>query len=104
MAAEATAEERAAVDEVVGPPLTGWEGGDRSAHDLRVARAHDDRRTLLLPVLHALQRRAGWISEGGLNYACERLGVPPADAYGVASFYAMFGTEERRPIVAHVCD
>ncbi len=32
----------------------------------------------------------GWISEGGLNYVCERLTVPPAEAYGVATFYAMF--------------
>ena len=46
------------------------------------------RRTLLLPVLHALQERVGWISEGGLNYVCERLQVPPAEAYGVATFYA----------------
>ena len=34
--------------------------------------------------------RVGWISEGGLNYVCQRLTVPPAEAYGVASFYAMF--------------
>jgi len=104
MAAEATAEERAAVDGVLGPPETGWEGGARSADDLRVARATEDRRTLLLPVLHALQGAIGWISEGGLNYACERLTVPPAEAYGVASFYAMFSVEERPETVVHVCD
>jgi NADH-quinone oxidoreductase subunit F len=58
----------------------------------------------LLPVLHALQARAGWISPGGLRYACERLTVPPAEAYGVATFYAMFSTEERPARVVHVCD
>ena len=86
MTAEPTAEERAAVDAVLGKPTTGWDGGERVERDLRVARAPEDQRTLLLPVLHALQTRAGWISEGGLNYACERLSVPPAEAYGVATF------------------
>ena len=47
-------------------------------------------RHLLLPALHAAQARVGWISEGALNHICERLSVPPAEAYGVASFYACF--------------
>ena len=31
-----------------------------------------ERRHLLLPALHALQRAAGWISPGGLDHACRR--------------------------------
>jgi NADH-quinone oxidoreductase subunit F len=104
MTAEPSAEERAAVDAVLGAPETGWEGGERSGRDLRVSRAPEDQRTLLLPVLHSLQGRIGWISEGGLNYACERLQVPPAEAYGVATFYAMFSVMERPTTVVHVCD
>jgi NADH-quinone oxidoreductase subunit F len=46
----------------------------------------------------------GWISPGGMNYLCVRLSVPPAEAYGVASFYAMFSTEPRPATVVHVCD
>jgi NADH-quinone oxidoreductase subunit F len=61
-------------------------------------------RSLLLPVLHAINDRAGWISEGALNYACERLAVAPAEAYGVATFYAMFSTTARPPAIVHVCD
>jgi len=100
-----TAEERGAVDEVVGPPETGWEGGPRSALDGHLSRGgQKTRRHLLLPALHALQRRVGWISEGGLSYLCRRLSVPPAEAYGVASFYALLSTEPRPPTVVHVCD
>ncbi len=62
------------------------------------------RRDLLLPALHAAQEAAGWISPGALNHLCRVLDVPPAEAYGVASFYALFSTEPRPPRVVHVCD
>jgi NADH-quinone oxidoreductase subunit F len=90
--------EVAAVDEVLGPALA---DDDRVVHAGRASRA---RRHLLLPVLHGLQDQVGWISRGGLEYACRRLSVPPAEAYGVASFYALFELEERPPLVLHVCD
>ena len=106
--ARASPAERRAIDGVLGPPATGWDGGKRrsatdghAAHGGRQARA---RRHLLLPALHAVQDRVGWISEGALNYVCRRLTVPPAEVYGVATFYGMFSLERRSPQVAHVCD
>ena len=92
----ATDEERAAVDEVLGPPPSQWEGGARRAEDAHVAyggHAARARRHLLITVLHAVQERIGWISPGALDYVSERLTVPPAEAYGVASFYALFRTD-----------
>ncbi len=106
-AAAATDEERAAVDGLLGAPESGWHGAGRDEVTHRVARggrAARDERHLLLPALHALQARVGWISEGGLNYVCERLTIPPAEAYGVATFYAMFSVEPRARTVVHVCD
>ena len=103
----ASDDERAAVDAVLGAASSGWSGGERTEADGRVARGgHEARqqRHLLLPVLHALQSSAGWISPGGLRYACERLTVPPAEAYGVATFYAMFSVEPRPTTVLHLCD
>jgi len=61
------------------------------------------RRDQLLPALHAVNDRVGWISQGALNHICRRLNVPPAEAYGVASFYALFSLKERPPRVVHVC-
>jgi len=102
-----SAAERDAVDAVLGPPASSWEGAtERSARDERVARgghAARARRHLLLPTLHAVQARAGWISRGALNYICQRLTIPPAEAYGVATFYALFSLEPQPPVVAHVC-
>jgi NADH-quinone oxidoreductase subunit F len=86
--------EREAIDAVVG------EEGSTSD---RVARADRTRRHLLLPALRAAQLRVGWVSEGALGYASRRLAVPPAEAYGVASFYALLALTERPADVTHVC-
>ena len=100
--------ERAAVDSILGRATSGWRGGSRdSAADGHAARGGHEaraRRDLLLPVLHAVQGRIGFISQPALNYVCKRLTIPPAEAYGVATFYALFATTPRPPIVAHVCD
>ncbi|MEO5918027.1 MAG: NAD(P)H-dependent oxidoreductase subunit E [Candidatus Limnocylindrales bacterium] len=104
--------ERAAIDAVLDPEIGavrgGWDGGlrdmaldGRAAHGGHEARS---RRDLLLPALHALNDRIGWISRPGLGYICRRLTVPPAEAYGVATFYALLSTVKRPPAVAHVCD
>jgi NADH-quinone oxidoreductase subunit F len=86
-AAEPDSEETAAVDaRLDGLPLNG------------------DRRQYLLPVFHAIQDRKGWVSPGALNYACRRLDVPPAEAFGVADFYALFQTRPHPPVTVHVCD
>ncbi|CAL9378345.1 hypothetical protein SUDANB145_01016 [Streptomyces sp. enrichment culture] len=101
-----TDEERAAVDALLGPPESSWEGAGRSDQDLRWARggrAARHCRDLLLPGLHAVNDRVGWISEGALDYLCRRLTVPPAEAYGVATFYAMFSVRPRPATVLHLC-
>jgi NADH-quinone oxidoreductase subunit F len=97
----------AAVDEVLGRPQSLWEGGERVPADDHIAyggRETRSQRHLLLPVLHAIQDRAGWVSRGALEYACRRLTIPPAEAYGVVSFYGRFALQERPPLALHVCD
>ncbi|MEW6319730.1 MAG: NAD(P)H-dependent oxidoreductase subunit E [Acidobacteriota bacterium] len=105
---EPTHEERAAVDALLGPPDSGWEGGSRDmARDGRVARgghAARARRADLLPAFHAVQDRVGWVSRGAMNYICRRLTVPPAEAWGVLTFYHLLAHEPRARAVAHVCD
>jgi NADH-quinone oxidoreductase subunit F len=103
-----TDEDRAAVDAALGPPASGWEGGARrpeiDGHVAVLGREARSRRHLLLPALRAVQSRVGWIGPGALNYICQRLTVPPAEAYGVATFYALLSIEPRPGLVAHVCD
>jgi NADH-quinone oxidoreductase subunit F len=88
-----SADERAAIDAVIDP----------AAGEPVGLRAIEARRHLLLPALHAVQGRVGWVSPGALGEIARRLGVPPAEAYGTASFYALFALRERPPRVVHVC-
>jgi NADH-quinone oxidoreductase subunit F len=92
--AEPSDAERSAIDAILG-----------AANGANNRTARDDRtkRHLLLPALRAAQLRVGWVSEGALGYASRRLAVPPAEAYGVASFYALIALEERPADVTHVC-
>ncbi len=105
---EPTASEVDAVDAVLGAADSRWHGGQRvdpsEAQTSESGHRTAGQRHLLLPVLHAIHERVGWISRGALNYACKRLEVPPAEAYGVATFYDMFSLEQAPPVVARVCD
>jgi len=99
-----TETERVAVDQAVaglGPVIV--EVSERLVYGGR--QRTRERRHLLLPALHALQRAAGWISPGGLDHVCRVLEVPPAEAYGVATFYHLLaGEPPEAEMVLHVCD
>ena len=105
---EPTNEERSSVDAILGPADSRWTGGrestERDGRTAATGHALRSERHRLLPVLHSIQSRMGWISPGALNYACRRLDIPPAEAYGVADFYALLSTQPRPPTVVHVCD
>jgi len=99
-----TEAERVAVDKAVAGlgPVT-VEVSERLVYAGR--QRTQERRHLLLPALHALQRAAGWISPGGLDHVCRVLEVPPAEAYGVATFYHLLaGEPPEAEMVLHVCD
>ena len=58
---------------------------------------------LLLPTLHAVNDRVGWISPPAIDHIAERLDVSPAEVYGVASFYALFSLGPAPTRQVHVC-
>lgn len=93
-----TEDERQAVDDLLGPAP---EHNGRVAYGGQQARA---KRQMLLPALHAVQDATGSVSRGALGYISERLTVPPAEAYGVATFYALFNTDRPGGQTLHVCD
>jgi NADH-quinone oxidoreductase subunit E len=52
-------------------------------------------RSALLPLLHLVQAREGFVSADGVAYCAGKLGLSEADVTGVVSFYTMY---KRRPV------
>ena len=106
--AEPTAAERDAVDAFLGPPVSSWAGArPRSTNGHCRCTAATRRAPSAISCCRRCMRcRSG--SDGSArarsNYIARRLTIPPADAYGVATFYALFSLEPRPPRVLHVCD
>lgn len=102
----ANSAERDAVDSMLGAPSESSQGAKRDELGLRVARGGESLRQLrhlLLPTLHRVNDRIGFISRGAINYIGQRLDVAPAEIYGVVTFYALFDTKERPARQVHVC-
>jgi NADH-quinone oxidoreductase subunit F len=100
-AARATDAELTAIARVIDSPVHRTEGERVVVGGAVRAAAH---RHLLLPGLWALQDATGWVSPGGLAALCDALAVPPAEAYGVASFYDLLHTEPPPDRLVRVCD
>lgn len=57
----------------------------------------------LLPILHAVQNRIGYIPEGAVAIIAEALQQTRAEVHGVISFYHHFRTHPVGSNVLHVC-
>jgi NADH-quinone oxidoreductase subunit E len=54
--------------------------------------------SVVLEALWMWQEEHGWISEEGMKYIAEKLGIPYHHVYGVVTFYTMFN---KRPVGRH---
>src|SRR6059058_1712609 len=52
-------------------------------------------RSALLPLLHLVQSEEGYVSDDGIDYCADRLGLAESEVASVVSFYTMF---KRRPV------
>jgi NADH-quinone oxidoreductase subunit E len=52
-------------------------------------------RSALMPLLHLVQSEVGYVTQDGIRYVAELLGLPEADVTAVTSFYTMF---KRSPV------
>ncbi|MEQ9161479.1 MAG: NAD(P)H-dependent oxidoreductase subunit E, partial [Ilumatobacter fluminis] len=92
-----TLEEQLAIESVLGPAV------DRGEHDAVGGHALRSKRHLLLPTLHAVNDRVGWLSQEAIDHIAERLDLGPAEVYGVATFYSLFSPAERPKHQVHAC-
>ena len=52
-------------------------------------------RSALLPLLHLVHSEEGYVSEDGIEYCADKLGLSHAEVTGVVSFYTMY---KRHPV------
>lgn len=64
---------------------------------------YPDRRSALLPVLHLVQARDGWVSREAMVDVGELLGLSPAQVYEVVSFYKLFNLQPVGTHLIQVC-
>ena len=82
--------------------MTASEGPGLPGADEIVAR-YPVRRSAVMPLLHAVQERDGYVTEEGMAEVAGYVGLTPAEVLGVCSFYSMY---KRRPcgrLLVSVC-
>lgn len=57
----------------------------------------------VIPVLQETQHKVGFLSREAMEIVSEELGVPLAELYGVATFYAQFHLKPRGRHIVKVC-
>ena len=59
---------------------------------------------VLIPLLQHTQSILGYISRDAMRYLAEKMGIPAAEIFGVATFYAHFALEPKGRYVVRLCD
>lgn len=60
-------------------------------------------KSALLPILHLVQAKYGWVSPGSMDQVAAYLGIQPIEVYEVATFYTMFFLKPQGKYVLEVC-
>jgi NADH-quinone oxidoreductase E subunit len=64
---------------------------EAKAHLDRLRKLYPTERALLLPALHLAQKHwQGWLPEEAILAVAAELGLPPAEVYGVVTFYDLY--------------
>lgn len=66
--------------------------------------SYDGEAGALIPLLQAAQESYGYVPESAIDAISETTGIPPADIYGVITFYAQFRLRPLGRYLVKVCD
>ena len=69
----------------------------------QIAARYPHSKSAVLPLLHLVQERDGWVTPQGIEDVAEFLGLTPALVLGTCSFYTMFKTAPVGRLVVSVC-
>jgi len=69
----------------------------------RVIERYKDQRGAMIPILHSIQQKLGYLSEEVQAYVAEKMNVPLSEIYGIVSFYTLFTTQPQGKHKISVC-
>lgn len=69
----------------------------------QIIEKHSRKKGNLIPVLHEIQEKIGYLPAEVQRYVSQKLGVAMSKIYGVISFYSFFTTEPRGEHTIGVC-
>lgn len=58
----------------------------------------------LIPLLQSAQESYGYVPESAIDHISEIVGIPPADIYGVVTFYSQFRLKPMGKNIVKICD
>jgi len=61
-------------------------------------------RVQLIPILQAVQEEFRFLPREMLSFIATAMDIPPAEIFGVATFYSQFSTEPKGKHVIQICD
>jgi NADH-quinone oxidoreductase subunit E len=68
-----------------------------------VVEKYRGKKGVAIPLLADVQREVGYVAEEAVEHVGAELGIPPAELFGVATFYAMFRFQPQGKHVVRLC-
>lgn len=66
--------------------------------------AHNYDPTLVIAIMQDIQKEYHYLPQESLTYISEKLGLPEAKIYGVATFYENFSLDAKGKYIIKICD
>ncbi len=58
---------------------------------------------ILIPLMQEAQNLLGYLSKDAMRYIAQKMNIPAADIYGVATFYSMFKLKPQGKHIVRIC-
>ena len=65
---------------------------------------HECQKTKVIPIMQDIQKEYKFLPKDALMYVADKVGVSPAELYGIATFYENFSMNEKGKYVIKVCN
>ena len=69
----------------------------------KILAKYQDKKGALIPLLQEVQKEKGYLSRETMQYLADKMKIPPAEIFGVATFYSMFRLKPQGKHLIRVC-